>query len=353
MRKQQTKSTLVNPISASDMAPTTATEPAIVTKRQVDMVPDTSTSNDLQPSFTEAKNDSSTAAAGKMASDNTVDDNAPAATEDSCGDLAAIVPKKPTKKVAKKTTEATNEDVENPNKQSIKKDVLEVDGIKSSEMADAVPKTLPMEVSNTPEVPHPADLPSVFDTPATPDIAATQATVVPSAKDFVKNGVRSFTSPLKKATAKPLVTDTATSTILQKPIIPPTPTTPLKRAPEDMLTHPPDVKRTKTGIVPLPTPTHLSRPSSTSPSPRPLSIEAQVAEQRKRLEATRRKRAEMAKKKSAMEERLAPYKQRMAEELERLRQETAKEEAMMAYDEEEYKTSAAILAEFEHAHDEV
>ena len=53
----------------------------------------------------------------------------------------------------------------------------------------------------------------------------------------------------------------------------------------------------------------------------------------------------MAKQKAAIDEKLAPYKEQMAEKLERLRQETAEEEMMMAEEEEDYKASEMMLEE--------
>ena len=73
----------------------------------------------------------------------------------------------------------------------------------------------------------------------------------------------------------------------------------------------------------------------------------QLAEKRKRVEITRKQRAELAEKSSHLEERLAPHKQRMAVELERAEQELAEEEAMKAEEEEEYTAKQMLLAEYE------
>lgn len=77
-----------------------------------------------------------------------------------------------------------------------------------------------------------------------------------------------------------------------------------------------------------------------------MSIEAQVAEHRKRLEAARQRRTEMAAQKAAIDKKMVPYKQRIIEELERLRQEVANEEMMIAEDEEDCNTSKALLEEY-------
>jgi hypothetical protein len=274
------------------------------------------------------------------------DDSTLTTKKDHSGDSAANTPKGTTKKAAKKDTETIDADLEKPSKEGLKKMVKKADDRKDTESADAVPSNLPVDASNAPTVLHPTDMPSVFDTSAATSATDAQV-VVPGTKDFIKSSGKAFTSPLKKAATKPAAIDTTTSMVLQKPVIPSTPVSPLKRAPEGTLTPPPDMKRIKTDGVPQLTPTLAPRSLTASPSPRALSIETQVAGQRKHLEAMRKKRAEMANKKAVMDEKLAPYKQRMAEELERLRQETANEEAMMAADEEDYMASEAMLAEFE------
>jgi hypothetical protein len=60
----------------------------------------------------------------------------------------------------------------------------------------------------------------------------------------------------------------------------------------------------------------IPRVPSGTPSPRPASIERKVAEQRKKLEALGQKRLETAKKQEELDKQMAPYKQRLAEELE-------------------------------------
>ncbi|KAF2630893.1 hypothetical protein BU25DRAFT_455948 [Macroventuria anomochaeta] len=353
VKKQQTKSTSTTLGPASEMASTINTEPFAVTEPLADMAPDASSSGDLKSTPTQATDDPSATAPSEMASTDEIMNSTSAATKDGDGDLAAVAWKNSTKKGAKKTSTSTHRDANDESTESVKKVVEKADDKKKSETAGAIPPILPVELSSVPTVPHPADLPSVFDTTTTLSPAATQAIIIPSTKDFVKNGAKSFTSPLKRATTKPSAVDTTTSTVLQKPVVPPTPATLLKRTPEGTLTPPPDIKRIKSDVVPPLTPTHLARPSPASPSLRPQSIEAQVAEQRKRLEATRKKRADIAKEKAAMDERLAPYKQHMVEELQRLKQEMAEEESMMAEEEQEYKASEAMLAEFERGNGDV
>jgi len=323
------------------MAPSTDTEPTIGIEAPVmpkDLL------EHLQSTPTKTKDD----AAGIKAIDHKKsEDDTTTSKKDGGDESAASTPKKAAKKPAKKAIDATETDQEKPSKYTIKQIVKKADEKKDLEVAETGTPAPAVEVVNTLTVPHPADTPSVFDAPAASSTTAAQASVVPNSKDFVRSSGKGFQSPLKKAAAKPAPIDTTTSTVLQKPVVPPAPATPMKRAREGTLTPPPDMKRIKADTVPALTPTQRSRVASASPSPRTLSLEAQVVEQRKLVEAARKKRAEMARKKAAVDEKLAPYKQRMAEELERLRQEMAEEESMMAAEEEDYMASEAMLAEFE------
>lgn len=323
------------------MPPSTDTEPAISIDAPV--MPK-SLPEHLQSTPTKARDD---AAGTDIVDKKKSDDDALTAKKKDDDESAASTPKKVTKKAATKTVDATEAAQEKPSKEVVKKVVKKADDKKNPEVAGTNTSTRPVEASNEPTVPHPADVPSVFDSPAALSAATTQAAAVLSTKELTKSSSKTFTSPLKKAVTKPAAVDTITSTVLQKPVERPAPATPIKRAPESTLTPPPDAKRIKTDITPIFTPTQVPRSLTSSPSPRSQSIETQVAEQRKRLEAARKKRANMANKKAAMEQKLAPYKKRMAEELERLRQETADEEAEVAIDEEEYLASEAMLAELE------
>jgi hypothetical protein len=320
------------------MAPTTPTKPSTATEgpvlpkdllRHLQSTPGNVKDDDVEP-----KNDSKSENIAHSTKKEDVDES------------VTSTPKKVAKKAAKKVTDATEAGIEKPSKEVVKNMVKKADEKKDTELADTITPSSPVEFFNTPTVPHPADIPSVFDTPATSSTTAVQM-MAPGTKEFVRSGGKGFQSPLKKAAAKPAPIDTTISTMLQKPVVPPAPATPMKRAPEGTLTPPPDMKRIKADTVPALTPTQRSRIASASPNPRMLSLEAQVAEQRKLVEAARKKRAEMARKKAAVDEKLAPYKQRMAEELERLRQEMVEVEAMMVVEEEDYLASEAMLAEFE------
>jgi septal ring factor EnvC (AmiA/AmiB activator) len=96
-------------------------------------------------------------------------------------------------------------------------------------------------------------------------------------------------------------------------------------------------------------PTATPRAISASPSPHSISIELQVAEQRKRLEAIRKERKEMAQKQKNLEQQIEPYKQRMADELEKLKQEMADEERALAEEEQRFRASTEILDEFKNS----
>lgn len=275
------------------------------------------------------------------------DDNVPTTKEKNGDELTASTSEKVTKKAAEMTIDTTEVAREKPSKEVIKNVVKKGDEKKNPEMGGTNTSTRPMDVPNEPKVLHPADIPSVFESLPNLSAAPAQAVAVLSIKDYIKSSSKTFTSPLKKAVTKPASVDTTTPMVPQKPVAPPAPAPPMKRGPEGTLIPPSDLKRIKADVLqPLAT-TQLPRSLASSPSPRTPSIEAQVAEQRKRLEAARKKRAEMAKKKAAVDEKLAPYKQRMAEELERLRQETVDEEAKIAIDEEDYLASEAMLAECE------
>ncbi|KAI4642407.1 hypothetical protein J4E93_007555 [Alternaria ventricosa] len=113
----------------------------------------------------------------------------------------------------------------------------------------------------------------------------------------------------------------------------------------------PDPKRAK----PLPTPTSV--PPSTLPTaprsstPKTLSVERQLADQRKKLDDMRKRRAETAKKQAEIDEQMGPYKQRMAEELDRLNREMKEEESAYTEEAEHYNASVEILQDFKKADD--
>jgi hypothetical protein len=152
-----------------------------------------------------------------------------------------------------------------------------------------------------------------------------------------------FGPPNPSATSmKPLPKNTLVTTT---PTLPTVPTMLTKRPADVSSTTDPDPKRLKTMQIPT-MPTATPRAISASPSPHPIAIELQVAEQRKRLEAIRKEREEMAQKQKNLEQQIEPYKQRMADELEKLTREMAAEETALAEEKQRFCASTAILDEF-------
>jgi hypothetical protein len=154
-------------------------------------------------------------------------------------------------------------------------------------------------------------------------------------------------SPIAAST-KPLTKNTLITTTPTLHTMPAMLTMSTKRPADVSSTADPDPKRPKTMKVPT-IPTVTPRAISASPSPHPISIELQVAEQRKRLEAICKERREMAQKQKKLEQQIEPYKQRMVEELEKLKQEMADEERALAEEEQRFCASTEILDEFKNS----
>ena len=180
-------------------------------------------------------------------------------------------------------------------------------------------------------------------------INGSAAKITTPAKEPAKKAPQVVITPPKKPVVKPAPITTATATAQKKPPAAKTPITPTKRTAEPTTVTSSEIKRAK--IVPSPiaptTPTIMSRIPPGSPSPRPMSVERKLAEQRKKLEALRQKRLETAKKQEELDKQMEPYKKRMAEELERLNKEMMEEEAAAAEDEAHLNASVEMLAEFE------
>jgi hypothetical protein len=172
--------------------------------------------------------------------------------------------------------------------------------------------------------------------------------LVPGKNAIVKN-TQSVIAPIKKPPIKPASIITTTQIIQNQPATTTPPATPTKRIADPTNSIPVEIKRAKPFDDPSTptTPKIESRVSPGAPSPRPLSIERKVADQRKKLEAMRQKRLETAKKQEELDRKMEPFKKRMAEELERLNQELMQEEAAAAEDEEHLIASTEMLAEFE------
>jgi hypothetical protein len=174
-----------------------------------------------------------------------------------------------------------------------------------------------------------------------PAMQITQVVSPPTTKPALK--------PALKPAPKPAPVATTPSTAQKRSGTAKPPVTLTKRTAEPSTSTftTPDAKRARTTeTLPTPTtPTILSRISPGTPSPRPFSIERKVAEQRKKLESLRLKRIETAKKQVALDKKMEPYKQRLAEELERLDKEMMEEEAAAAEDDEHFNASVEMYEE--------
>lgn len=157
-------------------------------------------------------------------------------------------------------------------------------------------------------------------------------------------------TPNEEPMAKPLRTEMRT-TITQGLFPPPvTSTSPIKR-PIALAADTSELKRAKIGMAPTTSsiPITVSRNISGSSSQDPLSIERQVTEQRMKLLALRKKRVETAKKQTTIDDRLKPFKQRMAEELKKLNHEMMAEEIAYSEEKQRYIVSVEMLNEFQKA----
>tara|TARA_R110002003_G_scaffold97_19_gene7906 strand:- start:8655 stop:9659 length:1005 start_codon:yes stop_codon:yes gene_type:complete len=189
--------------------------------------------------------------------------------------------------------------------------------------------------------------------PSTALLSANSTATKPTrpAKEAAKRSHQGIIPPSKKPVGKPAPIITAPPIAQEKPLTQAPPATPTKRTAEHANGVTPEIKRAKIATAPS-TPTNLTsvfRGLEGSASPRPVSIERQVTEQRKKLEAMRQSRLQTAKRQDQLDKQMAPYKQRMAEELERLNRELMEEEAAAAEDEEHLNASVEMLKEFETA----
>lgn len=192
--------------------------------------------------------------------------------------------------------------------------------------------------------------------PPDPSVIPTNVAIkkcVGPAKDTIMKDTHSSLVPAKRSTGMPASLPTTTaSTVAQKvPLKPAVPVTPAKRPTTTANSTSSATKRTKPNPVPLTSSIQpaVLRGTLDSPSPRPMSIERQVSEQRKKLDTVRRKRQEMITKQGRVDSQLQPYKQRMAAELERLNAEIMEVEAEYAEDEEHLTASLEMLREFRKA----
>jgi len=155
-------------------------------------------------------------------------------------------------------------------------------------------------------------------------------------------------TPAKKQVAKPASISTSTVNGQKKPGTP-TPAVVSAKRPSSTTNGitPPEPKRTM--LTPTPTLPIAQPVVPRSSTPKTLSIERQLADQRKKLEDMRKMRMETAKKQAEIDEQMGPYKQRMAEELDRLNQEMIEMESAYTEEAEHYNASVEVLQEFKKA----
>jgi hypothetical protein len=182
-------------------------------------------------------------------------------------------------------------------------------------------------------------------------INGTTMNVMASTKDTTKKVFQVLIQPTEEPSAKPASIACMTPITPKKPVEATPPVTPTKRVAESTNDTTPDIKRTKIATTPpMPTtPTKVSCIHPGTPSPRAISVERKVAEQRKKLEVLRQKRLETAQKQQELDKKMAPFRERMAKELERLNQEMMEEEAAAAEDEEHLSASVQMWEEFKNA----
>jgi hypothetical protein len=171
-----------------------------------------------------------------------------------------------------------------------------------------------------------------------------------AAEETVRKPPQSPITQGKKPVERPAPISGITS-MGKKPDTPPVAAIPTKRQIRTTNSATSEPKRTKAVLTP---PALLVEPvvSSTllrSPTPKPMSIERQLADQRKKLEELRKKRSDTAHKQAVIDKEMIPYKQRMAEELDRLHQIMTQEENAYAEETEHYSASIGILQAFKKA----
>ncbi|KAF2134308.1 hypothetical protein P153DRAFT_428111 [Dothidotthia symphoricarpi CBS 119687] len=238
---------------------------------------------------------------------------------------------KPIKPVATKS-------FKNPVKKLLTKDQPTISGTASTIPADK--KTTGSADDGTIEASSLIDTDT--DTKLTNGNAASEPAQV---KDVLQKVPELPVTPVKKPVVKPAPIVTTPAVVQEKSLTPPTPITPAKRPAELANDAKPELKRTKVTAASA-VPTIVPQVASSSPSPRPMTMERKLADQRKRLAEVRQKRQQMAQKQATIEEQMTPYKQRMTEELERLAREMQEEENAYFEDEQHFTASVEILEEF-------
>ena len=165
------------------------------------------------------------------------------------------------------------------------------------------------------------------------------------AKATTKQPPQTPITPANKAAAKPAPATINPTNGQKKSDTPPVAVVPGKRSSTTTNGMTPEPKRAKS----VPTPVQTSLPPSTLPSvprsstPKTVSIERQLADQRKKLDDMRKKRMETAKKQAEIDAQMGPFKERMAEELDRLNREMLEEESAYTEEAEHYSASVEVL----------
>ncbi|KAH9878546.1 hypothetical protein IAQ61_001818 [Plenodomus lingam] len=169
-----------------------------------------------------------------------------------------------------------------------------------------------------------------------------------SIQDTIKSNLQPFSKSTKQPNINPTLGAIDTITTMQKAMYAlSTPIIPAKR-PAPIYT-PCTVESKRTDFrTEHPKVTQVGTPGG-SASPKPLSIERQMTEQRKKLQSLRKKRAEMAEKQRIIDMQMEPYKKRMAEELERLNADMMDEELAFTEEHDHFAASLEMLKEFKQA----
>jgi hypothetical protein len=204
-----------------------------------------------------------------------------------------------------------------------------------------------VDTSSEPVADNTTKVPSLPDLKTKPTGVHSETSAI-AARATVTKLSQSPVTPAKKPIAKPAIISTATVNDQKKQDRPPSVAVPVKRLPPTTNGATPEPKRTKvtsTSLSPPAQPT-VPRILPRSSTPKTISIEHQLADQRKKLQEMRKKRVEIAKKQAGIDEQMSPYKQRMAEELDRLSREMMEEESAYTEEAEHYSASVEILREF-------
>ncbi|KAI4618604.1 hypothetical protein J4E80_005206 [Alternaria sp. BMP 0032] len=229
----------------------------------------------------------------------------------------------------------------------------DTDNITSTSISDSGGEKVTEKIGAAPSVPVADMIAKVSSLPesSTKPANAHAEKSVSVAKATTKQPPQTPITPANKAAAKPAATTINTTNGQKKSDTPPVAVVSAKRSSTTTNGLTPEPKRAKS----VPTPVQTSLPPSTLPSvprsstPKTVSIERQLADQRKKLDDMRKKRMETAKKQAEIDAQMGPFKERMAEELDRLNREMLEEESAYTEEAEHYSASVEVLEEFKKA----